>query len=561
MTKITHYVRIITQVNILTRKKGYFKMKVKKLFLPFVMLGITAAFGLAACSGTPSGDPSKGGDQSQAGSEPASQPEEEEIVITSAGDAKEIQVGETLQLTASVEGVTWESRAEDIAKVDDKGLVTAIKAGTARIRAKKDGYKTGTFSVTVTKAPEKPAKVTLHMEDADHYSPSDQWGMNYGGTWYGPNADGDSPIEEGGGSDGTHLGWLQTGTKETLTFTSNKAIKAEIGITMAYNAETALEGALSVKFNDAAISMSGLSCPGPEDGDQNNYYDFQLVSFGMVDIKNGNNVLEIEMLAQGPNMDDFKVFTDEDVTITVVKPVVMERIQVETASFQIEVGATAQITTATAGVSYASEDATIASVSASGLITGVAAGRTTITVSKDGMKPATVSVQVKAPFVPTAYALEAGKAVRLEFENGEFYCQQGSWGYAQWGMTPNHDGGETPIEDQESASGGMSLGYFNQTSKVTMKFTSPKDGTVAIKLCAASANEFALDGQVEIKVNDTAVTLTDKVVEGGGSNNYYDWKVIDLGSAAVKSGDNTLTIEVLASQGCNLDYVELTLAQ
>jgi uncharacterized protein YjdB len=536
-------------------------MKAKKLFLPFVMLGLTAAFGLAACSGNPDSKPSKGGEASEPASEPeGSQPEEEEIVITAAGDAKEVQVGGTLQLTASVEGVTWESRAEDIAKVDDKGLVTAIKAGTVRIRAKKDGYKTGSFSLTVTKAPEKPAKATLHMEDADHFSPNDKWGMNYGGQWYGPNADGDSPVEEGGGSDGTHIGWLQAGCKETLTFTSNKAIKVELGVTMAYNAETALEGALSVKFNNTAISMSGLSCPGPEDGDTNNYYDFQVVSFGMVDLVNGNNVLEIEMVAQGVNLDDVRIYTDEDVTITVVKPVVMERIQVETASFQIEVAGTAQITTATAGVSYASEDATIASVSASGLITGVAAGRTTITVSKDGMKPATVSVQVKAPFVPTAYALEAGKAVRLELENGEFYCQQGSWGYAQWGITPNHDGGETPIEDQESASGGMSLGYFNQTSKVTMKFTSPKAGTVAIKLCAASANEFALDGQLEIKVNDTAVTLTDKVVEGGGNNNYYDWKVIDLGSAAVKSGDNTLTIEVLASQGCNLDYVELTLA-
>ena len=534
-------------------------MKAKKLFLPFVMLGITAAFGLAACSGTPSGDPSKGGDQSQAGSEPVSQPEEEEIVITAAGDAKEIQVGETLQLTASVEGVTWESRAEDIAKVDDKGLVTAIKAGTARIRAKKDGYKTGTFSVTVTKAPEKPAKATLHMEDADHYSPSDKWGMNYGGTWYGPNADGDSPIEEGGGSDGTHIGWLQAGTKETLTFTSNKAIKAEIGITMAYNAETPLEGALSVKFNDAAISMSGLSCPGPEDGDQNNYYDFQLVSFGMVDIKNGNNVLEIEMLAQGPNMDDFKVFTDEDVTITVVKPVVMERIQVETASFQIEVAATAQITTATTGVSYASEDATIASVSASGLITGVAAGKTTITVSKEGMKPATVSVQVKAPFVATDYTLEAGKAVRLELENGEFYCEAGSWGftYGTWTMAPSHDGGITPIEDVESASGGMSLGYFNQTSKVTMKFKSPKAGNVNIVLCGAANGTYDLGANVSLKVNGTDVSLADKTLESTG---YQDWVVVDLGVAAVANGDNTLVIEIIGSQGPNLDYVELTLA-
>ena len=533
-------------------------MKAKKLFLPFVMLGITAAFGLAACSSNPSVEPSKGGDDSQQASEPESQAEQEEIVITSAGDVKEIQVGETLQLTASVEGVTWESRAEDVARVDDKGLVTAVKAGTARIRAKKDGYKTGSFSLTVAKAPEKPAKATLHMEDADHYSPSDKWGMNYGGTWYGPNADGDSPIEEGGGSDGTHIGWLQSGTKETLTFTSNKAIKAEVGITMAYNAETSLENALSVKFNNAVISMAGLSCPGPEDGDTNNYYDFQLVSFGMVDILNGTNVLEIEMIGQGPNMDDFKVFTEEDVTITVVKPVALERIQVEEASFVIEVGQTGQIVTATTGVAYASADAAIASVSDSGLITGVAAGKTTITVSKEGMKPATVNVQVKAPFVATDYTLEAGKAVRLELENGEFYCEAGSWvfTYGTWTMAPSHDGGITPIEDVDSASGGMSLGYFNQTSKVTMKFKSPKAGNVNIVLCGAANGTYDLGANVSFTINGTAVSLEGKTLESSG---YQDWVVVDLGVAAVQNGDNTLVIEIIGSQGPNLDYVELTL--
>ena len=526
-------------------------MKTKKAILPILVSAVFLSLGLAACN-QQSGNNSNGQNDS-------SEVEEVKIIITSAGDKKEIQVGETLQLTASVEGVEWTTKNTDIVSVSNTGLVTAIKDGSARITAKKEGYANGNFTLTVTKAPDREAKYTLPMEDAEHYSPTDEWGSAY------RQDDSSSPIHDNGGktTDSTCLGYFSRGCKETLTFTSDKAFNAEIGVTMAYASAMDVGASFSAKFNDVNIDLTGKTVEPPEDGDTSNYYDFHTVSFGQQAIKNGTNVLVLEVIgSQAPNVDEFKIFTTETATITVVKPVVLEKIQVTPTSASIEIGGTQQLTTTTQGVSYTSDHPEIASVNASGLVTGVAAGSAEITVHKDGMRDAKVSIKVKAARETTVYNLVAGTAVRMEFENGEFYCESGTWGFEMSGskMGPNHDGGETPIEDQESASGGMSLGYFNQTSKVTMKFNSPKAGTVGIKLCAASAAEFALEGQVEIKVNGTAISLTGKTVEAGGDSNYYDWKVIDLGNAAVVGGANTFTLEVLASQGCNLDYVEMTLA-
>jgi len=522
----------------------------RKVLLPLMALFVAAAFSLGACGNKPA-------EGSESKQDDISQTEEVEIVVTAADGKVDLIVGETVQLTASVEGVTWKSRAEAVATISETGLVTAVGAGTVRIRAEKDGYATGTIAINVSKAPEREAKVTIGLENADHYSPNDFWGMNYNGTVYGP---GESPVEDNGGAteDGTSLGWLQTGCKETLTFTCNKAVQVEIGVTMAYNAEMNLATALAVTFNDQVIDMTGKVCEGPEDGES--YYDFHTVSFGNVSLINGNNVLVIEMIAQGPNMDEFKIFTEEDITVEVVKPVVLERIVVEPTSVSIEVGGSQQLTTATEGVTYTSADATIATVSATGLVEGVAAGKTEITVSKEGKKPATVAVQVKEPFVAKDYNLVEGEAVRLELEYAAFYCDAGSWGYPQWGIGPNHDGGETPIEDQESASNGMSLGYLSASTTITMKFNSPKAGNAAIVLGAAHANDLVLADCISLTVNSAAVSLADKTVTGGGSNNYYSWQQIDLGSCAVNNGENTLVITVIGSTAPNLDYVDLTLA-
>ena len=73
------------------------------------------------------------------------------IKITVADNKKTLEIDDTVQLTADIAGVTWESSSAAVATVSGEGLVTAIGAGTAKISAKRKGYKAGEVSITVNK--------------------------------------------------------------------------------------------------------------------------------------------------------------------------------------------------------------------------------------------------------------------------------------------------------------------------------------------------------------------------------------------------------------------------
>lgn len=505
-------------------------MKTKKALLPILASALLLTIGLAACNNNNASGASQSGTPSDS--------EEVKIVITSAGDKKEIQVGETLQLTASVDGVEWSTKSTDIVSVSNTGLVTALKEGSARITAKKDGYTNGSFTVTVTKAPDREAKYSLRLEEAEHYDPDDFWGMSWGGTVMGP---GDSPIEDNGGAtdDGTSLGWLQQGCKETMRFTSDKAAKVEMGVTMAYNAEMNLSGVLSVKFNNAEISMDGKTVPAPEDGES--YYDFHTISFGQVDLIAGQNVLEIEMLAQGPNMDKVVFFTNETLTITSIPARTKEKIEFVEDALTVEVGSTVQIQVKNnlAGLTYTSSNANIASVNNSGVVTGVARGKATITVSKEGYKDGKVEVTVKDRPV-------AGQII-LEAEDGVL-------------------GGAAQIETNNAdASGTGHVGYLSEGASITLKTTLAAAGTYSVTFVAASTNadwstypnvtavDQTLDGNTSLKINGTAVSLTGKTVPGG---TFGTWADVSVGNFDLIQGENTFLFE-FSAQGPNIDCIKL----
>ena len=510
----------------------------KRKILPFLAGSLLLTLGLAACG-------SNGGNNGGNGGATSSQVdgEEEKIVVTSADNKKEIIVGETLQLSASVEGVSWSTRDTDFVSVSDTGLVTALKAGSAKITAKKDGYANGSITITINKAPEKKADYELRLEEADHYDPDDFWGMSWGGTVMGP---GDSPVEDNSGAtdDGTSLGWLQTGCKETMRFTSNKAAQVEIGVTMAYNAAMNLEGVLSVKFNGQELSMAGLEVPAPEE--EGNYYEFHAVMFGKVNLIAGQNVLEIEMLAQGPNMDKVVINSeDKTLTITSVPAVAKERIVVENATVSIEEEGTAQIVTATTGVTYTSSNTEVATVSATGLITGVAAGSATITVSKEGMKDATVAVTVTRKAAP----LPAG-AIVLEAEAAEL-------------------GGAAQVESKDGASGGQSVGYLSEGASLTFTATVAAAGTYSFKMNCGSGNanwsswpnvtaeeQVLTDALMPVTVNGVAHSVEGVTIPGGRATAPIDWYLVDLGDITLNAGANTIVFSFTA-QGPNIDYILL----
>ena len=506
-------------------------MKTKKALLPVLASALLLTMGLAACNNSTPVNPGSSSGEA----------EEVKIEITSEGDKKEIQVGETLQLKASVEGVTWSTKSTDIVSVSETGLVTALKDGSARISAKKDGYANGSFTVTVLKAPEREAKYSLRLEDADHYSPNDIWGMDlsaYGMGFMGP---GDSPVEDNSGAtdDGTSLGWLQEGCKETLSFTSDKAVRVEMGVTMAYNAEMDLGSAITVKFNGVEISMVGKSTVAPEAAD--NYYEFHAISFGEVNLIAGTNVLEIEMIGQGPNMDKVVFFTNETLQLATIPAQAKPKIEIVADKLEVEVDSEVQIQVKDnlAGVAYKSADETIATVSNAGLVKGIKAGRTTVEITKEGYKKASVEITVKAKPV-------AGQVI-LEAESGEL-------------------GGSARVENDANSSGGARVGYLAADTSLTLKTTLEQAGEYTVSMLAYSnnvsdwstypnvtADELDLSSCMTFKVNNADVALTGKVLPAGAWGTYVE---VNFGDFNLVQGENTFEFAFTA-QGPNIDYVKL----
>ena len=71
--------------------------------------------------------------------------------VSSPGDVRIISVGDTLQLTSdATTPATFISDNEDVATVDEDGLITAVSVGSANILVHAEGYLDATFALTVT---------------------------------------------------------------------------------------------------------------------------------------------------------------------------------------------------------------------------------------------------------------------------------------------------------------------------------------------------------------------------------------------------------------------------
>ena len=498
------------------------------------------AGGLAACGGNNSSQAASTGSGAATSAQSSAS---SETKIELSADKTTILVGESVTIRSSVEGVSFESRDTSVASVDASGVVTGLKAGKTTITARKTGFKVGTISITVEKAPMKEAQAILEFEDAEHYDPDDFWGMSFGGQTYGP---GETPVEESeSASGGKSIGWFNSGCKETIKFTASKAGTLDLGFMMAYNAEVVLDGTVTIRVNDTALDLTSRSVAGPEDGDTNNYYDWNEVLFKGVAVKEGENLIVVECVGQnGPNMDCVRVYC-EDMTVTQIKVVPLPRIQVTSGSISIYPEGTAQITVDVTGASYASSNTEVATVDANGLVTGVAPGRTTIVVSKEGYKDASVDVVVNEPLPQGEYKYT------LELEDAVHEAPDGVWGFPAWGMSY-----DTPVEEHANASGGKSIGWFNTGCKETLTFTSDKASTVSLSFMMAYATTMNLENALVITVNDTALNLAGKSVEGGGNNVYDDWKAVNFSNVALKEGKNTIVIEAIGN-GPNMDCVHI----
>ena len=163
------------------------------------------------------------------------------------------------------------------------------------------------------------------------------------------------------------------------------------------------------------------------------------------------------------------------------------------------------------GLTYASANNQIATVDANGLVTGVKAGETTITVSKEGnYKDAKVAVKV----------LEKEGIVALNLGDGVLNPADGA-------------------EPYNSSYSGNWLRYFKKDTTLTYTFQAEVGGLFDIQLGLRGAIA-DLSTVMAIKVNDA-----DVAVSGSVNSNSAAVDTI-VGQANLKVGENTMVITILA---------------
>ena len=571
-------------------------MKKSKFILPITAFALLLSLGLAACNGGNQGG-EQGGEQQQ--SEPGGEsiPADAKIKITAAGDKTKLMYGETVQLSADVQGVTWESSKPEIASVSADGLVSALAKGSASIKAKKAGYKDGSISIsvdypniTVTASGEKnilvggtvtltaseqgvtwsssdasvatvangvvtgvklgkatikaskehfndgsveinvvrPAPTeTLHWEDADHFAAD---------GWWGDGEDGATPVyarESGNASDNQCIAHFAEGDKETLTFTSSAAVRAELVMTMASSSSNvALAEVMAIKLNNADISLADVTLEGGSSS------TFQEVSLGVQNLL-ASNVLEVSFLGSGPYLDDLAIYAESAATIAVVKPAAKEAIEVANPTITLNRGETAQINvskpTDKTGLNYASGNVEMASVSATGLITGEGLGDTYIIISKAGMLSVRVAVTV------TDQPIEG--EIRVEAED---QAEGFDWEALGFHMYP--DGSYIKFKH----SGNAYITGYGVTEEVSLTYTvtSEKEQTMTLVIAAAphyqmSAGEkYVFGTDATLKLNGSEITVNEGAeVVGDGAAMGAKTQNITIGDVHLNQGDNTFVIE------------------
>lgn len=500
-------------------------MKKMKVFLPFALAALL--LGMGACD--------KKADASKGSNKPVSSvPAKPSLKVTAADNKTKLGLNDTVQLAADKEGVTWVSSNPAVIEVSDKGLATAKGYGEATISAKLEGYTDGRITLNVERP--EPTKV-LHFEDANHESADGEY-SNGTRTADDPS---DPFYTKEAASDGHCIAYFGEGDKETLTFTCNKDVRAELLVVMGHNNSfEPLSEIMEAKFNTVAIDLSKINYT--TDGTGSGDYTFQGVSFGMFDLKNGNNVLEFTMKGNAPYLDDLNIYAVSAATIEVVPAPQKEQIVVtnEEASLTIEAESTVQLQCATAGVSYKTSNENVATVSDSGLVTGVAKGSATITVSKAGMKSARVAIVVTEK-------IAAGE-IRVQSESGK--CDGAAIAEA-----------DTPIVYRTTSGGETCTAQWEAGKSLIINFNAANAGSYKMYLNARAGGQYGMSNisdlaaVIEVKVNDAAITIpADTAIEG---RTFID---VLLGNVTLKSGDNKIEIKAIAEESDvapNIDFIKL----
>ena len=337
------------------------------------------------------------------GSDPDEPEKPKEVKVTGISLDKtgiEMVEGETATLTATVtpsdatnKSITWTSNAPGIAKVNDNGKVTAIKAGEATITATtKDGGKTATCKIKVIPLTVPVESVSLDITEAEMTEGDElilkatvlpENATTKTVTWTSSD-DNIAAVDESG-----KVSALKPGKATIKAMAGEKSAECAISVIKKVilvqsvtiepeNAEVIEAGSLQLK----AVIMPDDATDTEVEWASSNPSVVTVNSEGLITgVKSGTTKVEVRMKANH----DIK----GSCNVTVTQNTALKGIFLNTTEMTLETGKIGTLTVlynpeyaANKNVRWNSADPSIAPVS-EGTVTGMAVGKTTITATSE----------------------------------------------------------------------------------------------------------------------------------------------------------------------------------
>jgi uncharacterized protein YjdB len=449
-----------------------------------------------------------------------------------------LAVGATQQLTATVspsnasnKAVSYTSSNTAVATVNSAGLVTAVATGTTTITVTtQDGAKTASSTITVVvpvaSVTLSPATATLAVGASQQLtatvSPSNA--SNKAVSYTSSNT-AVATVNSAG------LVTAVAGGTATITVTTQSGSKtASSTITVVVPvASVALSPATATLAVGATQQLTATVSPSNASNKAVSYASSNTAvatvnSAGLVTaVASGTATITVT------TQDGAKTASS---TITVVVPVASVALSPATAS--IAVGASQQLTATVSpsnatnkAVSYTSSNTAVATVNSAGLVTAVAAGTATITVTtQDGAKTSTTSITVSVPTTPPAIQILQAEDATLS--------------------------GAVVATNQTDYIGSGFADYVNPTGDyIEWSVNVPAAGIYDLNFRYS-----LLSGSrpLELKVNNTVrLASIDFPVTGSWST----WQNLST-AQSLSAGANTIRLTTIGSNGGNIDQLALS---
>ena len=343
-----------------------------------------------------------------------------------------VTIAQTVQLTATARdannnvltgrAVTWSSSNTGIATVSSSGVVTGVAAGSATITATSEG-KSGTASVTVTAVPAPVASVSVSPATpsvivgqtvqltATAYDANNNVLTGRAVTWSSSNT-GIATVSSSGVVTGVAAG------SATITATSEgKSGTASVTVTPPPVASVTVAPTTASVIVGQTVQLTATTRDA-----NNNVLTGRTVTWassntGIATVSSSGVVTGVAAGSATITATSEGKSGTASVTVT---PVPVASVSVAPTTASVIVGQTVQLTATTRDannnvltgrtVTWASSNTGIATVSSSGVVTGVAAGSATITATSEG-KSGTATVTVTLAPVATVTVTPASASV------------------------------------------------------------------------------------------------------------------------------------------------------